>query len=368
MAQRRDYYEVLGVGRGASQDEIKRAFRRLARRHHPDVNPGDLQAEARFKEIAEAYEVLRDPDRRAQYDYYGRVGATGAVWDELGGFGDLFEAFFGRPRAGRRRGPARGADLRYDLELTLEEVASGVKRTLTLERRDECGRCGGTGSASRSERVLCPACGGAGQTQQVQSTPLGRLATVATCSRCGGEGMVVSDPCPACRGSGRRLQQAEVTVKVPPGVEDGVSLRLEGEGEAGPRGAPAGDLYVVVHVRPHELFERRGRDLYCEAPIPFPVATLGGAVAVPTLHGEEQLRVPPGTQTGETFTLRGAGLPDVRTGELGDEYVTVRVVTPTRLTERQRKLLEEFARESGDEVEESRSWFSRVRDALGGEG
>jgi molecular chaperone DnaJ len=366
MAQGRDYYEILGVSRDASQEEIKRAFRRLARQYHPDVNPGDPQAEARFKEVAEAYEVLRDPERRSQYDRYGRVGpsapAVGDLWEELSGFGDLFDAFFGTRRGARRS--RRGSDLRHDVRITLEEVATGVETTLTIERLVPCEACGGTGSASRAGEQRCPTCRGSGQVEHIQATPFGRLSTVMTCSRCGGEGVIVRDPCPECDGSGRTRGKVGVEVSIPAGIEDGTSLRLDGQGDAGERGAPPGDLYLVVHVRPHRIFERRGRDIWCEVPIPFTVAALGGDVEIPTLTGSDILHIPAGTQTGETFAVRGLGLPDARTGVRGSQHVTVRIVTPTKLTDRQRELLMQFAEESGEDVEEPKSWFSRVRDAL----
>lgn len=371
MAPQRDYYDILGVSRNATQDEIKRSFRRLARRHHPDVNPNDPEAEAQFKEVAEAYEVLGDPNRRAQYDYFGQASPSGAMsgdfWQDLGGFGDLFDAFFGGRPATRRRTRRRGADLRYDLEVTLEEVATGADRLIAADRLQECEDCGGTGSRSKSGEKPCPECHGTGQTQHTTATPFGRLSTVTTCQTCGGKGTVVSDPCPTCGGTGQRVGKAEIPVSVPAGVEDQVSLRLEGEGESGERSAAPGDLYVFVHVKPHDIFERRGRDLYCEVPIPFTAAALGGAVHVPTLDGPEELTIPPATQTGRSFALRGRGLPDVRTGVRGSEHVRVRVITPTKLTARQREILAEFAREGGDRVDDEKGWIARLRDALRGE-
>jgi len=371
MAPQRDYYDILGVGRNASQDEVKRAFRRLARRHHPDVNPNDPEAEARFKELAEAYEVLGDRERRARYDHFGQASPTGGLsgdfWQEFGGFGDLFEAFFGgRPVAHRRR-RRRGADLRYDLEVTLDEVATGVEKTIAAERVQSCKDCGGTGSHSKSGEKTCPDCHGSGQTQHTTATPFGRLSTVTACQTCGGDGTVVSDPCQTCRGTGQSVGKAEIAVKVPAGVEEGVSLRLEGEGESGERSAAPGDLYVFIHVKPHDIFERRGRDLYCEVPIPFTAAALGATIRVPTLNGPEDLTVPAATQSGESFLLRGRGLPDVRTGVRGSEHVKVRVVIPTKLTARQRELLAEFAREGGDQIDDEKGWFARFRDALRGE-
>lgn len=379
MAPKRDYYEVLGVGRNATQDEIKQAFRKLARRYHPDVNPEDPQAEGRFKEVAEAYEVLGDPQRREHYDLYGHAlpGPLPAAdfWDEFGGFGSLFDAFFGpfdfaqgRPRGSAARPHARrGSDLRYDLEIALEEVLTGADKVIRAERVQACEDCGGTGSRSGGGERPCATCGGAGETQQVAATPFGRLSTIATCRTCQGRGSVVADPCPQCRGTGRRAGGAEIAVQIPAGIEDGTSIRVNGAGEAGERGTPAGDLYVFVHVRPHEVFERHGRDLYCEAPIPFTTAALGGAVQIPALDGVEDLSVPAGTQTGEVLSIPALGLPDPRTGVRGSLRVRVRVVTPRRLTKKQRELLEEFAREGGDEIVEEKGWFARLKEALSGE-
>ncbi len=370
MAQR-SYYDILGLDRTASQDEVKRAFRRLAHKHHPDVNPDDPKAEARFKEIAEAYSVLSDPDKRAQYDMYGSAGPGvpmgGEAWDTFGGFADIFEAFFGGAAAPRGRPVRRGSDLRYDTEVTLEEVLTGTERTFPVERLRPCNTCQGTGSRSASAQRPCASCQGTGQVRQSRATPFGRITTVTTCPTCEGEGTVVSDPCPDCRGSGRRRSQEELTAEIPAGIDDGGMVRLAGEGEAGERGAPAGDLYVVVHLKPHRIFARRGRDISCEAPLPFTLAALGGTLPVPTLEGEDSLEVPAGTQTGTRFTLHGRGLPDVRTGVRGAEHVTVRVTVPTRLNDRQRELLTEFEKEGGEEYEHPKSWFQRLREALRGE-
>ncbi len=371
MAPRRDYYEILGLDRSATQDAIKRAFRRLARRYHPDFNPDDPESEARFKEMAEAYAVLGDPGQRAQYDQYGQARPgpvmAGDIWEELAGFGDLFEAFFGTARGGRRARPRRGSDLRYDVQITLEEVAGGIQKLITAERLQTCASCGGTGSKSQSGRQPCARCRGTGQTQHTTATPFGRLSTATTCETCRGQGTVVTDPCPECGGQGRRVGQGKMTVTIPSGVEDGVSLRLEGEGEAGETGAPSGDLYVFVHVEPHEIFERRGRDLYCEIPVAFPTAALGGTVPIPTLGGADKLSIPAGTQGGAVFTVARKGLPDVRTGVPGQQYVRVRVVTPKKLTARQSELLAEFAGEGGDQIEDEKGWIERLREALRGD-
>jgi len=370
MPQSRDYYHILGVDRSTSQAEIRRAFRRLARQCHPDLNPSDPHAEQRFKEISAAYEVLSDPERRAHYDLYGEGGPTGLMvgdlWDQVTGFGDLFDAVFGRPRQ-RRPSARRGADLRCDVALTLEEVATSTQRTVTVARPVPCDKCQGTGSRSGSSPRACPTCGGAGQVQHTTHTPFGQLSTISTCARCQGQGRAVSDPCPACRGAGQRAGEGETRVTIPAGMEDGAALRLEGAGEPGERGGPPGDLYVVVRVRPHDIFTRHGRDISCEARIPFTTSALGGAVKVPTLNGVEQLRIPAGTQTGDTLQLRGQGLPDARTGVRGSLYIAVKVVTPKHLTAKQRNLLEDFAREGGDQIEHPKGWLERIKDALAGE-
>jgi molecular chaperone DnaJ len=371
MADKRDYYEVLGVDGHATQDEVKRAFRRLARQHHPDVNPDDAEAEARFKEIAEAYEVLRDPERRRHYDHFGHAppGVAGAAdfWGEFGSFGSLFDAFFGGPRAATRTRAQRGADLRYDLEITLEEVFSGIEKTIEAERIQPCEDCDATGSRSGGGERSCPNCRGSGQTQQITSTPFGRLSMATTCRTCDGRGAVVKDPCASCGGLGRRVGEGKIPVEIPPGMEDGASVRLSGAGEAGERGASPGDLYVFVHVKDHEIFQRRGRDLFCEVPIPLTTAALGGKIDVPTIDGHSELAIPPGTQAGRSFVVKGKGLPDMRTGVRGAEHVTVRVVTPTHLTPRQRDLLTQFADEGGDKMDSEKGWFARFREALRGD-
>jgi molecular chaperone DnaJ len=353
MAARRDLYEILGVERNASPEDIRRAFRRLARRHHPDVNPDDPEAEARFKELAGAYEVLSDPDRRAYYDMYGEIGpgelVASDMWEELG-LGGIFDAFFGRPgrtrtRPAGRQALRRGADLRAEVEITLEEVATGAQRAIEAQRLSVCTDCRGTGSGSGSGEQTCRACEGTGQTRYTTDTFFGLFSSVTPCRQCGGEGSVLADPCTACRGAGRRSGHAKVAFSIPPGAEDGSSMIVPSEGEAGVRGGPPGDLYVVVRVKPHEVFQRRGRDIMCEVPIPFTVAALGGSVSVPTLEGKAELKVPAGTQTGERLTLYHLGLPDARTGVRGNLYVVVTVTVPKKLTKRQRQLLEELGKE-----------------------
>jgi molecular chaperone DnaJ len=343
----RDYYEILGVDRNATQEEIKQAFRRLAREYHPDVRKDDPQASERFKEINEAYQVLSDPERRAHYDRFGTAQPVPAAADEdLFGpfepFQDLFDIFFGRRARADRQGPERGADLRYDLEITLEEAAAGTEKTVEIRRLDTCPSCFGTGAERGSAPERCRTCGGAGQVRYSQRTILGSFTRISTCPTCGGEGTVLRHPCRQCRGRGRAEVLRSVTVTVPAGVEEGARLRVPGEGEAGVRGGPRGDLYVVVHLRPHPVFERHGRDLYCTVPISIYQAALGDEVEIPTLQGPRRHPIPAGVQPGTVLTLRGLGLPDSRGGR-GDLHVRLEVQVPQDLTDDERELLRQAA-------------------------
>ncbi|KPJ62801.1 molecular chaperone DnaJ [candidate division KD3-62 bacterium DG_56] len=372
MASKRDYYEVLEVDPSASQDEIKRAYRRLARRYHPDCNAGDPDCEARFKEVGEAYEVLSDPQKRAQYDRFGQVGVGvtgGAGYDPWLGFGDLFETMFGMggPRT-RQRAETRGSDLRYDLELSLEEAALGCQRTVRISRMMRCDTCRGTGSKGASRPAVCPTCGGTGQVSHTRTVGLGmQFRSVGPCERCGGEGRLVTDPCPRCHGRGRERRTEDLKVRIPAGVDSGARVRLAGEGDAGMRGGTSGDLYVNIHLRPHQVFERQNTEIICEVPVSFVTATLGGKVKVPTLDGHHELAIPPGTQHGATFRIRGKGMPDLHSAHRGDQHVVVRIVVPERLNSKQRELLKEFARHGGEDLDQERGFFDRVKDALGGE-
>ncbi|MBV8373824.1 MAG: molecular chaperone DnaJ [Candidatus Eremiobacteraeota bacterium] len=366
-----DYYEILGVARDASGDEIKQAYRRLARTHHPDVSHDKLGAELRFKEINEAYEVLSDPNKRAQYDRFGVVTngsgahASGFGFDS-GSFGDIFDMFFGNVRGAtqaRRAGPQRGADLRYDLQITLEEAFAGTTREIEFQHLAQCDACKGSGAQPGTLVTPCGTCQGSGIMRGVRHTPLGQMMTQTTCTRCGGEGHVIEHPCEACHGHGRRETERRLTVNVPAGVDDGSRIRIGGNGEGGLRGGPAGDLYVYLSIAPHAYFKRSGLDTYTDVPVSFPQATLGGPVSVRVLDGEVEMNLAPGTQSGTVLRLRGRGMPSVRGAHRGDHHVTVHVVVPTKLSRRQRDLLEEYARAGGDVVEE-RSFFERVKDAF----
>ena len=377
MAVKRDYYEVLGLGTSASADEIKSAYRRLARQHHPDVNPGDSAAEARFKEINEAYEVLSNQEKRQRYDQFGHAGlsgnGSGADFGGFGGFGvgDIFDMFFGG--ATRDAGPRgarvqRGADLRYDLEITLEEAAFGAERAVEITKLETCTLCKGSGGKEGAKPETCGTCRGQGQVRSTQQTFLGSFSTVTTCPRCHGEGQTIKDPCPRCHGDGRERKSKTLTVKIPAGVDTGNRIRFTGEGEAGPAAGPAGDLYVVTVIRPHPVFEREGRDIACEVTISFAKAALGGKVEVPTLDGKQEIFLSEGTQPGDVFRLAGKGMPEVNRPVRGDQHVVVRVATPTRLNERQRRALQEFAAASGEEVGETGdgSLFEKIRNIFAG--
>jgi molecular chaperone DnaJ len=347
---KRDYYEILGVSRDASSEDIKRAYRRLALKYHPDRNPGDQEAEERFKEAAEAYEVLRDPRKRQTYDLHGHEGVAGTGFrgfagqeDIFSAFSDLFEDLFGFSAGSRRQGtgvgPENGADLRYDLAISFEGAARGTETEIEILRHESCSKCNGTGIAHGSQKVMCPTCGGRGQI--IRAEGFFRLTSV--CPHCSGRGVIITDPCGACNGQGRVREKRKVKVQIPAGVDTGSRLRLRGEGEAGLRGGGRGDLYIILHVEPHDIFERRGNDIYCRVPLSMVQASLGDEIEVPTLDGARAVKIPSGTQAGDTFRLKGLGIPDLRGFGTGDQIVEAVVVTPTKLTDRQKALLQEFA-------------------------
>ena len=346
---KRDYYEVLGVPKNASDQDIKSAYRKLALNHHPDRNPGSKEAEDRFKEAAEAYAVLADGDKRRMYDRFGHAGLGGAssdfdptvftgFEDILGGLGDMFG--FGDIFGGaRRRGPQRGSDLRYDLEVAFAEAAKGTETTVQIPRQEPCETCHGSGAAAGSKPTTCPQCHGRGQIRTKQ----GPFTLARTCSQCRGAGSIIAKPCTTCRGAGRVETVRKLTVRIPAGIATGQRMRLSGEGEAGPSGGPAGDLYVVIHVQEHPFFQRDGNDLHCEVPVNFTTLALGGEITIPTLDGDDALPVPESTQTGTVFRLRGRGMPDVSGRGTGDLLITVKAETPRKLTREQKKLLQQLA-------------------------
>jgi molecular chaperone DnaJ len=375
----RDYYEVLGVSRNADKAQIKSAFRRLAREYHPDVSTHP-DAEARFKEINEAYEVLSDDERRARYDRFGHAGVQGAggfSGTGFSGFEEIFEEFFsnfGGMRGQRRRGPRPGADRRVDVTVTFEEAIFGVEKEIEFERLEMCETCAGTGAAPGTTPVRCSQCSGTGEVRQVQQTFLGPMVQVTTCPRCGGRGETIASPCTPCRGSGRVRNKAVLTVQIPAGVREGLQIQIRGEGDTGETGALKGNLYVVVHVQEHEFFKRKDNDIILEIVINVAQAALGDRIVIPTVDGDVELVIPAGTQTGRVFRLRGKGVPRLRSdgsnSGRGDQLVYVQVEIPTKLTDEQRRLFEQLAATLGSEVSPQRNgkgFFDRVMDFFAGE-
>ncbi len=372
---KRDFYEVLGVSRDADDKTLKSAYRKLAMKYHPDRNPGDAEAEAQFKEINEAYDTLKDGQKRAAYDRFGH-----AAFENGGGFGggagaqsgdfastmsDIFEEFFGMGGGGGNRrsgGRERGADLRYNLEITIEEAFSGKSVEIEVPTSVTCTACSGSGAKPGTQPKTCPTCGGSGRVRAAQ----GFFTLERTCPTCQGRGQIISDPCPECSGTGRTTQERTLQVNIPAGIEDGTRIRLAGEGEAGLRGGPSGDLYIFLSIKPHEFFQRDGADIYCRVPISMTTAALGGQFDVPSVDGAtSRVKVPEGTQTGKQFRLKGKGMPIMRSSQFGDMYIQVTVETPTKLTKRQRELLSEFEQESsGENNPESTGFFARVKDFL----
>lgn len=373
--EKRDYYEVLGVAKTASDDEIKKAYRSLAKKYHPDLNGGDKECELKFKEVNEAYEVLSDPQKRARYDQFGhedpRAGGAGGYGDFTGGFGggfdDIFSAFFGGGFGGgqRARGPERGNDLRYDLTITFEEAAFGCEKEINVTREENCEECSGTGAKKGTQPTKCSACNGTGQVQSFINTPIGRVSNVRVCDACHGQGTIINDPCPKCSGRGRVRKSRKITIKIPAGIDNGMQIPLRRQGEPGLRGGENGDLYIFVTVKPHKLFTRENYDLYCDVTVSFTQAALGGEIEVPTLSGMIKHNLPEGTQPGTVVRLRGQGVQNLRGAGKGDLYIKINVEIPRKLSEKQKELLRQFDETlTGKEYEGKKSFFDRVKDAF----
>nr|WP_243120239.1 molecular chaperone DnaJ [Caloramator sp. E03] len=380
----KDYYAILGVSKNATDEEIKSAFRKLALKYHPDKNPGDKNAEEKFKEINEAYQVLSDPQKRAQYDQFGTADFNGqggfggfdpSNFGGFGGFGgfegfsDIFGDIFGDMFGARRQknGPQRGADLEYNLELTFEEAAFGVKKDIEIYRYESCDKCHGTGAKPGTSPKACPKCNGTGQIKTQRNTPFGSFVSVTTCDRCYGEGRVIETPCPNCGGKGKVRKKKIISINIPAGVDTGNTIPLRGEGEPGLRGGAPGDLYINIKVKPHKIFQRKGFDITCEVSISFIKAILGGEIAIPTLEGEEKYTIVPGTQPGTIVRLKGKGINKIRGGGRGDLFAELKVEIPKKLTEKQKELLNKLAVEFGEDIKEGKkSFMDKFKDAFGG--
>lgn len=373
MADKRDYYEVLGVQKGASDDELKKAYRKQAKKYHPDLHPGDKDAEAKFKEVNEAYAVLSDPEKKARYDQYGHAGVDpnfGAGGGYGGGFegfdfGDIFSDIFGGGFGGsrRRNGPARGRDVRQVIDITFEEAAFGCKKKITLTQQERCQTCGGSGAKPGTQPTTCSKCGGSGQVRTQTRTPLGYMTNVTTCPQCHGTGSIINDPCRDCHGSGKVRKTKTIEIDIPAGIDNGQTMQLGGKGEPGERGGPNGDLLITVRVKPHQMFKRDGYNVYIDLPITFVDAAVGATVKVPTLDGLVEYDIPEGTQPGAVFRLRGKGIPYLRGKNRGDEYVTVDVEVPKGLTQKQKELLKEFeAVSEGKNYKKKKTFADKMRD------
>lgn len=378
MADKRDFYEVLGTKKGASEDEIKRAYRQAAKKYHPDLHPGDKEAEARFKEVNEAYEVLSDPEKKARYDQFGHAGVDpnfgaggygGAGFDGMDfDLGDIFSSFFGGGGGTRRANPnaaRRGGDVSASVIISFDEAAKGCKKQVSVQQVNACAECGGSGAKKGTAPKTCPTCGGTGQERRQQRTPFGVMQTQTTCSRCRGRGKIVETPCPSCNGSGQVRQTATIGVNIPAGIDDGQVISIRGKGNAGQNGGPAGDLHIQVSVRPHPLFEREGYDIWCDLPLTFAQAALGAEVTVPTLDGGVPYTIKEGTQPGDTIRLKGKGFPYINSRGSGDEIFRVVVEVPKNLTSEQKKLLRSFEEATGDKnYQKRRTFFDKIKDAF----
>ena len=376
MAEKRDYYEVLGIQKGASEDEIKKAYKKLARKYHPDMNPGDKEAEEKFKEVNEANEVLSDPEKKARYDQFGfagvdpnyGAGAGGGAYGggfDFGDLGDIFGSFFGGGFGGQRRNPnapQRGESIRASVSISFTEAAFGCEKSVTIERSEQCPTCKGSGCAPGTTPEICPDCHGSGTVQTRRQTPMGVFASNGPCRKCGGTGRLIHQPCSDCRGSGTVRKRRTIKVNIPAGIDHGQTISLRGQGGAGKNGGPAGDLLITVMVQPHEIFRRDGVDVFCEAPITFTQAVLGAELEIPTIDGRVKYTIPEGTQTGTVFRLRGKGIPVLNGRGRGDQYVTVYIETPRNLNREQKDALKKFAESVGDNnYEERRKFFRKFK-------
>ncbi|MFH2020522.1 MAG: molecular chaperone DnaJ [archaeon] len=373
----KDYYKILGVEKNATKEEIKKAYKQLAKKFHPDVNK-ESDATEKFKEINEAAEVLADNSKRSQYDQFGDADAFkqasgfqgfdprdfgfSNMGDVGGDFGDIFDMFFGRGFSSGGRKSYRGSDLRFDLTIGLDDVASGIEKTVIIPRLESCNVCKGSGANSSSDIGSCSHCGGSGRVTSTRRTPFGMFQTTTTCNNCGGEGKVIKNPCASCRGKGRVQTQAKIKINIPAGVEDGMRLRVSGEGEAGPKGGQSGDLYVVIHVKEHDVFVRDNDDLYIEVPVSFTQVTLGDVIEVPTIEGRAKLKIPSGTQSHTIFRIKGKGIPHLESSGTGDQKVRVMVQTPDKLSKKQQEILKEFQKESGENP--SSNFLKKVFDRI----
>ncbi|MCT4594604.1 MAG: molecular chaperone DnaJ [Anaeromicrobium sp.] len=370
---KRDYYEVLGTDKNVDEKELKRAYRKLAMKYHPDKNPGDKEAEEKFKEINEAYEVLSDSEKKARYDQFGHAGVDGQGGFGSGGFGaggfddifsDIFDMFGGGFSSSRRRnGPKKGADLRYELNITFEEAAFGAKKEVNIKRHESCKKCGGTGAKEGTAKKTCSTCNGTGEVRYAQRTPLGQFVNVKPCDLCGGEGHIIESPCDTCHGTGKELKNKTIQINIPEGVDNGSVISLRGEGEPGEKGGPFGDLFIILRVKPHELFKREGNDIICDVPITFTQAALGDELIIPTLDGKVKYKIPEGTQSGTIFRLRGKGIPNMRGYGRGDHYVKIIVEVPKKLNSKQREMLMKFSDVMDEDVHEQRkTFFDKVKE------
>ncbi len=375
--QKRDYYEVLGVSRGASEDEIKKAYKKMARKYHPDLNPGDKTAEEKFKEVNEAYEVLSDADKKARYDQYGHAGVDpnfgaggfGGGFDgsfDFGDLGDIFGSFFGGGFGGGRRtnpnAPQRGESIRMSIAISFEEAAFGCEKAVTVERYETCDTCHGNGCAPGTSPEVCPDCHGTGTVQVRRQTPMGVFATSSPCPKCGGKGRIIHQPCKDCRGSGMVRKKKTIQASIPAGIDNGQTISIRGQGNAGKNGGPAGDLLITITVRPHELFRREGTSVLCEAPITFTQAVLGAELEIPTIDGKVKYTLPEGTQSGTTFRLKGKGIPSINGRGRGDQYVTVYIEPPKNLNKEQKEALKKFAETMGESnYEEQKKFFKKFK-------